>query len=195
LEFEAIIVLYLYLIAEFRTYFTSFKSMVSFSTIILQFAAQGEKTGWSYIEVPAEIARQLKLGTKKSFRVRGMLDALPINGVALLPMGEGNFIIPLKGDIRRALHKNSGAMLQVSLEEDTDFKIEMPEDLKECFDFEPEALQFFNSLAKSHREYFIKWINSAKTNETRAGRVVNTVNAMLRKWDYGQMIRAMKGET
>ena len=168
--------------------------MVTFNTIILQFNEQGEKTGWSYIEIPADIAQQLKPGTKKSYRVRGMLDALPIAGMALLPMGEGNFIIPLKADIRKALHKSSGAMLQVSLEEDKDFKIEMPDDLQECFEFEPEAFEFFNGLAKSHREYFIKWINGSKTDETRAKRIVNTVNAMLRKWNYGQMIRGMRGE-
>jgi uncharacterized protein YdeI (YjbR/CyaY-like superfamily) len=100
----------------------------------------------------------------------------------------------LKADIRKAIHKNKGAMLAVQLEEDTDFKIEMPDDLKECFEFEPEAFDFYNTLAKSHREYFIKWINEAKTNETRAKRIVNTINAMLRKWDYGQMIRSMKKE-
>ncbi|ASU36325.1 YdeI/OmpD-associated family protein [Mucilaginibacter xinganensis] len=166
--------------------------MVTFSTIILQFAEQGEKTGWQYIEISADIAQQLKPGTKKSFRVKGMLDGLAINGVALLPMGGGNFIIPLKADTRKALHKNCGAMLQVSIEEDKDFKIALPDDLADCFEFEPEAFAFFNQMPKSHREYFIKWINDAKTNETRNKRIINTVNAMLRKWDYGQMIRAMK---
>ena len=74
-------------------------------------------------------------------------------------------------------------MLQVCLEEDIDYKIEVPDDLQECFDFEgPDALEFFNSLAKSHREYFIKWIDGAKTNETRAKRIVNTVNAMVKNW-------------
>ena len=166
--------------------------MIEFDTIILQFAEQGEKTGWSYIEIPADLAQQLKPGNKKTFRVRGMLDGYAVKGLALMPMGDGNFIMALKADIRKAIHKNKGAMLHVSIEEDLDFKIEVPDDLKECFDFEPEALDFFNSLAKSHREYFIKWIESAKTNETRAKRIVNTINAMLRKWDYGQMIRAMK---
>ena len=168
--------------------------MVEFSTIILQFDAQGEKTGWTYIDIPADIARQMKPGNKKSFRVRGMLDAFPVRGMALMPMGEGNFIMALKAEVRKGIHKNAGAMLQVRLEEDKDFKIEMPDDLQECFDFEPEAFDFFNSLAKSHREYFIKWIDSAKTNETRAKRIVNTVNAMLRKWDYGKMIREMRKE-
>jgi hypothetical protein len=169
-------------------------SMVTFDTIILQFAEQGEKTGWSYIEIPADIAQQLKPGNKKSFRVRGMLDGLAVNGMALMPMGGGGFIMALKAEIRKALHKNSGAMLHVSIEEDKDYKVELPDDLKECFEFEPEAFDFFNGLAKSHREYFIKWINGAKTNETRAKRIINTVNAMLRKWDYGQMIRAMRKE-
>ncbi|MDB5025045.1 MAG: hypothetical protein JWP78_2800 [Mucilaginibacter sp.] len=166
--------------------------MIEFTTIILQFAEQGEKTGWTYIEIPAGIAQQMKPGNKKSFRVKGMLDAFPVKGMALMPMGEGNFIMALKAEVRKAIHKRAGAMLEVRLEADNDFKVGMPDDLQECFDFEPEAFEFFNSLAKSHREYFIKWIDSAKTNETRAKRIVNTVNAMLRKWDYGQMIRAMK---
>jgi hypothetical protein len=166
--------------------------MIGFDTIILQFGEQGEKTGWSYIEIPAHLAQELKPGNKKSFRVRGMLDSLPVSGMALMPMGEGDFIMALKADIRKALHKSKGAMLRARLEEDTDFRIEMPDDLKECFDFEPEAFAFYNTLPKSHRDYFIKWINDAKTNETRAKRIVNTVNAMLRKWNYGQMMREMK---
>jgi len=166
--------------------------MVEFTTMILQFAEQGEKTGWSYIEIPADIAQQLKPGNKKSFRVRGMLDALPVRGMALMPMGEGNFIMALKAEVRKGIHKNAGAVLQVRLEEDTDYKVEMPPDLQECFDFEPDALEFFNTLAKSHRDYFIKWIDSAKTRETREKRVVNTINAMLRKWSYNVMLREMR---
>jgi hypothetical protein len=159
---------------------------------MLQFAEQGEKTGWTYIEIPADIAQQLKAGNKKSFRVKGMLDALPVSGMALMPMGQGNFIMALKAEVRKGIHKRAGAMLQVRLEADNDFKVEMPGDLQECFDFEPEAFEFFNSLAKSHREYFIRWIDGAKTGETRARRIVNTVNAMTRKWSYSQMLRAMR---
>jgi len=85
-------------------------------------------------------------------------------------------------------------MLQVRLEEDVDYKVEIPTDLQGCFDFEPESWDFFNSLAKSHREYFIKWIDGAKTSETRAKRIVNTVNAMLRKWPYNVMLREMRKE-
>lgn len=166
--------------------------MIEFTTIILQFESQGEKTGWSYIDIPADIAKQLKPDNKKSFRVKGMLDGLAVAGMAVMPMGGGNFILALKADIRKGIRKNAGAMLTVKLEEDKDYKVEVPDDLQECFDFEPEALEQFNSLPRSHRDYFIKWIDSAKTNETRAKRIVNTLNAMLRKWDYGTMIREMR---
>lgn len=166
--------------------------MVDFTAMMLQFAEQGEKTGWTYIEIPAGIALQMKPGNKKSFRVRGMLDALPVRGMALMPMGDGNFIMALKADVRKKLHKNAGAVLHARLEEDIDYKVEIPADLQECFDFEPEAAKFFNSLAKSHREYFIKWINDAKTSETRTKRIVNTVNAMLRKWAFNVMLREMR---
>ena len=166
--------------------------MVEFSAMMLQFAEQGEKTGWTYIDIPADIAQQLKPGNKKSFRVKGMLDSLPVTGMALMPMGDGNFILALKAEVRKALHKNAGAMLHAKIEEDTDFKIEVPADLQECFDDEPETWDFFNSLPKSHRDYFVKWIDSAKTSETRAKRIVNTVNAMLRKWTYSVMMRNLR---
>src|ERR1700712_5203696 len=104
--------------------------MIEFNTIILQFAAQGEKTGWSYIEVPADLAQQMKPGNKKSFRVKGMLDGLPVGGLALMPMGDGNFIMALKAEIRRGIHKNAGAMVRAKLEPHDDFKIDMPDDLK-----------------------------------------------------------------
>lgn len=45
--------------------------MIDYTTIILQFAEQGEKTGWTYIEIPADLAQQIKPGNKKSFRVKG----------------------------------------------------------------------------------------------------------------------------
>jgi hypothetical protein len=168
--------------------------VIEFKAIILQFDEQGEKTGWSYIAIPEHLAAQIKPGNKKSFRVRGMLDGFVIAGIALMPMGSGDFIMPLKAGIRKSIHKNAGAMLTVNIEEDVDYKVEIPDDLQECFDFEPEAFDFFNSLPKSHGNYFIKWINEAKTAETRAKRVVNTINAMLRKWRYNDMMRELKKE-
>jgi hypothetical protein len=166
--------------------------MISYTTIILQFDEKGEKTGWTYIQIPADIAQQLKPGNKKSFRVKGTLDSHPIKCVALMPMGEGDFIMALNADMRKGFRKSAGAMLQVSLEVDTDTAVIIPDDMLECFDYEPDALEFSNTLAEGHRRYFVNWINSAKADATRANRIANCITAMLNKWGYPEMVRAMK---
>jgi hypothetical protein len=166
--------------------------MITYTAIILKFGEQGEKTGWTYIDIPADIALQLKPGNRKSFRVRGTLDNFGIAGVAVMPMGEGNFILTLNAQMRKGVHKREGAMLQVSLEEDVDFKLIVPDDLQECLSDDPEALGFFNGLLESHRRYFVNWLNSAKTISTRAKRIGMICDAMARHMDYGQMIRAAR---
>lgn len=164
--------------------------MIEFETFILKFGDQGEKTGWTYIEIPVDMAQELNPNTKRSFRVKGQLDLFKFFGVALLPMGDGNFIMPLNADIRRAIRKTEGGMLHVKIEADQDFVIEAPAELIECLNDDPEAMEYYNSLVKSHRDYFIKWITGAKTEPTRASRIVRVVNAMAQKWTYSQMIRA-----
>lgn len=166
--------------------------MVEFNTIILKFDNKGEKTGWTYIDISADIAQQLMPGNKKSFRVKGFLDQFPIQGVAVLPMGEGDFIMALNADMRKGVKKKEGAMLQVKLEVDHHYVVVPPPELMECLEDDPPAMDFFNSLGRSHRDYFIKWIDSAKTAPTREKRIINTVNAMSRKQGYPEMIRSLK---
>ena len=167
--------------------------MIHFNAVILQFGEQGEKTGWSYIVVPASIAQQLKPGNKKTFRVKGKLDAFAIEGVALLPMGEGDFIIPINAAMRKGTKKRKGATLSVHLQVDN-AEIKPPAELMECLDDEPKALAHFNSLAKGHQNYFTKWINDAKTEETKTKRIAQAVSALVKGFDYGQMLRALKAE-
>ena len=162
--------------------------MVQFTAVILQFAEQGEKTGWSYITVPHDIAEQLKPGFKKSFRVKGKLDSHHIAQVALLPMGNGSFILPLNANLRKAVHKNKGAMLKVCLEEDKT-PLKLNAELLECLADSPRAEKKFKSLPLSHQMYYSKWIESAKTIETRAKRIGLTILAMEKNMTYAEMLR------
>jgi uncharacterized protein DUF1905/bacteriocin resistance YdeI/OmpD-like protein len=165
--------------------------MVQFSTTILQFKEQGEKTGWNYIHIPATLAQQLKPGNRKSFRVKGKLDEYQIKGISLMPMGEGDFIMALKASIRKAIKKNRGAKLVVQLELDNDRPMP-PAEFIECLKDEPAALSFFNQLSHSHQNYFSNWIKSAKTNATKARRIAHSVNALSKKFDFGKMLRSLK---
>jgi hypothetical protein len=167
--------------------------MIRFNTTILQFAEQGEKTGWSYIRVPAALAGKLMPGNKKSFRVKGKLDDFSISKVALIPMGEGDFIMALNASVRKSIGKGKGARLTVQIEVDKG-QLKPPKDLMECLADEPKALAFFNSLTPGHRNYFGKWVNDARTDATRAKRIAQAVSAMIRSMDFGQMLRSLKQE-
>lgn len=162
--------------------------MVKFTAVILKFDKKGEKTGWSYIVVPADIAQKLKPGNKKSFRVKGRLDNYILSNTALLPMGEGEFILPVNGTIRKAVGKREGAMLKVQMEEDkSDFVFNS--DMMACLEDEPAAIKFFNSLPGSHQRYFSKWIDGAKTDATKAKRIALAVTSLAKGKGYGEMIR------
>ncbi len=165
--------------------------MIQYKTTIKKFNEQGEKTGWSYIEVPQAEAEKLKAGFKKSYRVKGFLDNYKIEKTSLLPMGGGNFIIPLNASMRKALGKRKGAMVLVKLEAD-DRAVQINAVFLQCLADEPLALEYFNSLPGSHRNYFSKWIESAKSDETKANRIARAVSALSKKWDYPEMIRAGK---
>lgn len=168
--------------------------MIYLKAEIERFEQMGEKTGWSYVFLPSQVAEQIKPDCKVSFRVKGRIDEIAISGIATVPMGEGDFILALKADLRKKLKKEAGAKVELCLEEDRDFKIEMPEDLEVCLADGDELLTTFLKQPKSHQNYFIKWINEAKTESTRAKRLLMTVNAMEKKQDYGTMIRESKGK-
>lgn len=167
--------------------------MLAFTTTILKFGEQGEKTGWTYIVVPAKIAKKLNPGVKKSYRVKGRLDDYKIEKTALIPMGEGDFIIPINAAIRKGTGKRLGATLNVQLEIDKS-PILPPGELIECLKDEPEAFKYFNSLPQSHRNYFTKWIDSAKTEPTKTKRIAMVVKTMVRKMDFGAMLREERDE-
>ena len=165
--------------------------MVQFTTTIRQFDKQGEKTGWTYIDVPSDKSEKLMPGNRKGFRVKGKLDNFPIKGIALIPMGGGNFILTLNADLRRGIRKKKGAILNVKLQVDPD-GYKLNEDFVACLNDEPAARKFFDTLTGSHRNYFSKWIDSAKTEPTKIKRIAMAVHALSKKWGYPEMIRRAK---
>lgn len=162
--------------------------MIKFLAAILKFDKQGEKTGWTYIEVSAILAEQMLPGNKKSFRVKGQLDGYPIQQVALIPMGEGNFILPLNAAMRKSIGKRKGAQLQVMLQLDKSV-YEINKELMQCLADEPTALDFFLSKPLSFQHYYSKWIESAKTDDTKAKRIAMAVSSLARKIEFGEMLR------
>ena len=167
--------------------------MLSFTAIIKRFSEKGEKTGWTYIDVPAAIASQLKPGNRKGFSVKGKLDDYYYEGLNLLPMGEGNFILTLNAGIRKAIRKQKGATLKVLMEPD-DNPYQLNSEFVECLADDPEASAVFNALPNSHKNYYSKWIDSAKTDATKAKRIAMVISGLAQGLDFGGILRKARDE-
>lgn len=164
---------------------------IHFTATVLKFGSQGEKTGWSYIAVPAHLAQELKPGNKKSFRVKGKLDSYSIKQVSLLPMGEGDFIMAFNAAMRKGTGKKEGAMIEVYLQEDKT-ELRMPADFAECLEADADAKAFFYKQPKSHQHYWIKWIASVKGAEARESRLMRATAALAKGFRFNEMLRAEK---
>ena len=167
--------------------------IVSFKGLIEKFSDHGEKSGWSYIQVPVEVAAKLNPGNKKSFRVKGKLDDYEFQQVSLVPMGGGSYILPLKASIRKKIRKAAGSVVSVKMEADHR-PLPVPADFLECLAEEPDALAVFNQLPKSQQNYFNNWIASAKTEATKAKRIAHSINALSAALEFGGMLRKMQKE-
>ncbi len=164
--------------------------MIRFKTIIKKFNDRGEKTGWTYIEISADLASQLKK-QKKSFAVKGFLDHSPFKQISLLPIGNGVFILALNARLRKTIGKRKGDAIEVKMEID-ECPYRFSEDLILCLSDEPASYTFFNSLTYSHQKYFSKWIEAAKTTETRTKRILVSVRALSQRKSFQLMMQENK---
>lgn len=163
--------------------------MIRFTTTIRKFDRKGEKTGWTYIEVSRAQANRLHPGRKVGYRVKGLLDKHPIHRVAMLPMGDGDFIIPLNAKMRKAIGKGQGDKLNVSL--DVDERTLPPSaDFMRCLRDDALASKHFKTLSGSHQRYFSKWIEEAKTMETKTRRITMAITALASGQGFPEMLRA-----
>lgn len=165
--------------------------MIKFKTAVEKFDKQGEKTGWTYIGVTAAQARRINPGVKVSYRVKGKLDHFSFEKTALLPMGEGRFIMPLNAKMRKAIGKRQGDSLSIEMELDKR-QLQPSADFMKCLKEGPEEMKFFKTLSGSHQRYFSKWIDDAKTMQTKTKRIVMALTAFSRKQGFPEMMRENK---
>lgn len=171
--------------------------ILTFSSLLRRFDEKGEKTGWTFIAIPFAISNTLKPGQRTSFRVKGTLDTYPIAQVALLPMGpsdqdvDGAFIVPINASMRKALRKEAGATITVTLEAD-DSPLMNSDDLMACLTDHPDALAFFETLTPGHQRYYSRWIDDAKTVDTKTKRITQAIQGFVMGMGYPEMIRYFK---
>lgn len=165
--------------------------MIKFTALLEKFGKKGEKTGWTYIMIRSEQTEKINPGVKKSFRVKGKLDNFSIKGVSLIPMGEGDFIMAINADMRKGIKKQKGEKITVQLELDK-APLEISSDFLLCLEDDKKAKVFFEKLPKSHQNYYSKWIESAKTDATKAKRIAQAMNGFKMNMNFPEMLRYYK---
>ncbi|MEZ5047529.1 MAG: YdeI/OmpD-associated family protein [Chitinophagaceae bacterium] len=168
-------------------------SPLIYKTEIQKFGEQGEKTGWTYVLIPAEEIQKIYTKDKKSFMIKGHIDAVAIEQISLIPMGGGDYILPLNNDLRKKLKKKKCDSVSLNiLVDQSEFKHD--KDMMEALNMEHLALAHFNTFPGSHKKYYSKWIQSAKTEATKAKRIAIMINSLIQKMNYGEMIRSQKNQ-
>lgn len=164
---------------------------IELEAIIQKFGSHGEKTGWNYIEIRYEEAVKLYNKDKKSFKVKGLIDKVPISALALLPMGGGDYILPLNAPLLKKIGKFKGANVRLTLQLDTS-EYELNNDMMEAIETDERASAFFQTLTKSHQNYYSKWVDGAKTEATIAKRIALIVTTLAMHLNYSEMMHYAK---
>lgn len=141
------------------------------------------KGGWTYTTVP-EIPPDKKAWFNW-VKVRGSIDGYEIKSYHLMPMGNGLLFLPVKAEIRKKIRKEAGDTVHVILFADNS-ALEIPENLRLCLEDEPEARRFFEQLSEYEQSAYIKWITSAKREETQIERLAKTINRLVLRLKFGE---------
>lgn len=136
------------------------------------------KGGWTYAAVP-------KFQTTKSkafgmLKVKGSIDGFEFKGFHLMPMKSGQLFLPVKAEIRKKIKKEAGDTVTICLIEDHD-SFEIPLDFLSCLKDDPQAEQYFFTLSEAEKNNYVRWIYSAKKEETKILRMADCLKRLSRK--------------
>ena len=81
--------------------------------------------------------------------------------------------------VREGAGATAGGTVTVEMERDDEPRtVDVPDELRDALAAEPEAREFFERLAYSHRKEYVDWILEAKRDETRRRRVERTLELL-----------------
>ncbi|MBP6185044.1 MAG: DUF1905 domain-containing protein [Saprospiraceae bacterium] len=153
---------------------TQKKPLVSKKVLLEKYPGKG---GWTYAAIPEVLPdKHAHFGW---VMVKGFIDDVAIDKYHLMPMGNGRLFLPVNARIRKQIKKESGDWVMVELYADNP-----PPEIKEafiaCLQEDVVAYNAFNSLSDAHREDYIKWIYSAKTDVLQVERIADVINKLNR---------------
>ncbi len=98
----------------------------------------------------------------------------------------GRFLVPLSAQNRAAAGVSAGDEVEVEIASDAaPREVVVPEDLASALETDEQARKFFDGLSCTNRKEWVRWIEDAKTADTRTKRIEKTAAALR----AGQRIR------
>jgi antitoxin component of MazEF toxin-antitoxin module len=130
---------------------------------------------WTFAPIPERVRDALKLRAR--LRVTGTIDGAPFRS-SLMPRGGGSLFVVVPQALREQIQKSQGQVVDIALRLDArPVRLVIPPDLRRALgDLRPR----FEALTPSRRKAFLEWIASAKRPETRARRLLQSVEMVRR---------------
>lgn len=150
-------------------------SNLEISLFIKKFKGKG---GWMYLELPESFIPKtyLEFGM---VTVSGKVDEVSFKHKKLMPIGNGNLMLPLNKEFRKKLNKTVGDQVNIVVFEDHT-ELEIPEDLVACLKFEStNVYEKFMSFPNSMKNQYITWIFSATKQETKEKRMAEAITKII----------------
>ena len=133
---------------------------------------EGTPTG---IEIPPDVIAALGTSKKPSVIIT-IAGYTYRNTVAVM---DGLFMVSLSKANREAAGVKAGDQVEVTIELDLEPRIvDVPDDLAAALSDDAGAKRAFDALAYSKRKEFVRQVEEAKTQETRARRIAGIVAKM-----------------
>lgn len=129
------------------------------------------KGGWTFVEIPEIPMPKTPFGMLK---VRGKIDDYEFSNVNLMPDGNGGLFLGVNAAIRKKIKKEAPDTVHIILYEDKTSLV-VPEELLLCMEYEDGTLEKFEKYSDGQKKAFIDWINSAKTEQTKAERIAKAI--------------------
>jgi hypothetical protein len=131
----------------------------------------------AFVSIPFDVEKMY--GTKGQVKVKATFDGHPYRGI-LANMGTGCHVILVRKDVRKAIGKNVGDVVEVSIEPDKEPRIvEVPPELRAALARNKKAAEFFNDLSYTNRKEYAVWVGSARKAETKTKRVDEAVRKLI----------------
>ena len=131
--------------------------------------------GGAFVTIPFDVEQVFG---KKRVKIKATIAGEPYRG-SLVRMGGTCHVLGIRKEIREKIGKTFGNEIEIVVEEDTEPReITAPPDMRKALKSDPQAEAFFKQLSYTHQKEYVRWIEEAKRDQTRQGRIGQAIKLL-----------------